>query len=310
MINHDQNIDVSYRASPPSKNCNAKARNRWLLLAHALLNNKENLSVNEVDPVSVRRFQEFGLFSIRSSSEVDNDSVSWFDYSTRVADQDLSVKVRHVSKLITPADLMGFNNTGNVCVWPSEEVLAFYCLSNRDMFRGKSVLELGGGMTCLAGIMLAKFACPQRVLLTDGNLESVENVRAIIDANELRETTAEAAVLKWNCNTGSWAENFDVVLAADCLFFEETRKDLVMTIWDCLKGGSVALITAPARGQTHLKFLDAAKSVGFVTKLHGQNYNADVHRRHTQLKSSSPLYEEDIHYPLLISLYKPSTDKS
>lgn len=52
--------------------------------------------------------------------------------------------------------MLGFNNTGNVCVWPAEEALAAWCLGRAAHFDGKRVLELGGGMASLAGLAVAR----------------------------------------------------------------------------------------------------------------------------------------------------------
>lgn len=55
-------------------------------------------------------------------------------------------------------DLQGFDKTGRICIWPSEQVLASWCLKNLDLFAGNSVIELGGGFHCLGGVSLAMYS--------------------------------------------------------------------------------------------------------------------------------------------------------
>jgi 16S rRNA G1207 methylase RsmC len=58
-----------------------------------------------------------------------------------------------------------------VGLWPSEELLAYYCIKNfSDQFRGVNVAELGAGVG-LAGFILAsnEKSRPRYTLLTDGN---------------------------------------------------------------------------------------------------------------------------------------------
>ena len=150
---------------------------------------------------------------------------------------------------------MGFNNTGmqiaqhnitahynhahdagNVCVWPSEEVLAHILLQNATRFNGRSVVELGGGMTSLAGLMLATHATCSRILLTDGNETSTENIQHCIDANsgQLQTPSTTAKCLVWGSDQDP-AEQFDYVICADCLFFEDVHSLLLSTIGKLLE---------------------------------------------------------------------------
>ncbi|BES94089.1 Putative methyltransferase [Nesidiocoris tenuis] len=282
---------------------NETARRRWGLLARALTSNSnpsrppgnEVVTNQPQDLISVRRISNFGLIKISPLIDVD-----WFVYS---AGDKFCMKIRHLNQILTPEDLMGFNNTGNVCVWPSEEVLAYYALGHREEFFGKSVLELGGGMSCLAGLYIAKYTDATRVHLTDGNENSVKNVRRIVAANRLdheNDGKVDCSVLKWGEHV---QDKYDIVLAADCLFFDSARRDLVRTIWQAMKSNGVGWITAPRRGSTLDKFLEEAQNVGFKYRV-SDSYNQDIWDRHLALNRDCNYYNMDIHYPVFIILTK------
>lgn len=198
---------------------------------------------------------------------------------------------------------MGFNNTGNVCVWPSEEALAYYILNNLEIFKSKSVLELGAGMSALAGLMVAKYGQAKLVNLTDGNDLAVENVKMSLEKNSF-DCIVHSEVLQWGASQAR--REFDVILSADCLFFDEARNDLIETIWQSLAMNGLALVMAPRRGDTLDIFLGDAEMRGFQCRKMVV-YNEDVWNRHLQCLDN-PDYEEDIHYPILLLLTKSSSD--
>nr|XP_009795936.1 PREDICTED: uncharacterized protein LOC104242558 [Nicotiana sylvestris] len=65
------------------------------------------------------------------------------------------------------------DNTGLVCQWPSEDVLAHYCLSHESIFRQKRVIELGSGYG-LAGLVVAMTMEALEVFISDGNPQVVD----------------------------------------------------------------------------------------------------------------------------------------
>lgn len=306
--------------NPTQEYSNVIARSRWKILAQALHRTNPMSTL----PSSLRRFQSYGLVTALPLQNTCDDGAMWYEYCASIGQDMYSVLVRHPYRTFTASDLMGFNNTGNICVWPSEEVLAYYGLSNQNLFSCKSVLELGGGMSCLAGLMIGKYTSASRVHLTDGNVFSMENVRCILEKNGFgKSTRITSSVLQWGkqvnfvtrnhvqeFNTEPLVSQFDIILCADCLFFDDAREDLVQTIYNCMTDNGIALLTAPRRADTLDKFYDEACSAGFNCSLQ-EIYNDQVWDRHLQLKSNLiDSYDENIHYPLLLQLQKIPNCKS
>ncbi|XP_061401090.1 calmodulin-lysine N-methyltransferase-like [Musca vetustissima] len=311
-------------ATPVTQNT---ARKRWKILAKVLRKDSEETvssSGEECSPeqnASVRRFKSFDL--LRQDSFEDHSTLNylgkaenWYKYKVILdtgsssTHQEFTVNIHHMDRHLTASDLMGFNNTGNICVWPSEEALTAFVFSDLASYNGKWILELGGGFTCLSGLMLSKYAKPYAVHLTDGNEVSVENVKKTVCLNEMSCYT-KCSVLKWEDKTArspTEAGKFDVILSADCLFFDEARSALVDTIWYYLSQQGEALVMAPRRGKTMSLFIEESVKYGFMVSI-TQRYNETIWKRHLELMNST-LYDADLHYPVLLRLRKPPTERN
>ncbi|KYQ51676.1 Calmodulin-lysine N-methyltransferase [Trachymyrmex zeteki] len=284
---------------PLNSKRSTRALRRWRILARALTGSPEPIGSESDEEVSVRRFTSFGLLKCALLENMLADGeFSWCEYSTQLDGRSYNVQIRRISKCFTASELIGFNNTGNVCVWPSEECLAYYLLRNHGLCRNRNVLELGGGMSCLAGVLAAKYCNPSTVTLTDGNVTSVDNVRCIVARNDMTHLTRTT-----DENTRLPSGLYDVILSADCLFFDDARLDLVETIYGWLTDDGVALVMAPRRGTTFQKFAEASIKRGFIAR-QTERYDDMVWSRHLELLENSPEYCPDLHYPVLLELTK------
>jgi calmodulin-lysine N-methyltransferase len=319
------------------------ARLRWNILSKALRKNWSTDARTEPQLGSKRQFSTFGLIHIRlksidnnsnnnslmvsstnamsstlsqmiSDKSVDNDlKDEWFECrfcdDTNQTNEDSVIEIRLLTEKIAINELFdGFDNTGNVCLWPSEEVLAYYCFKNRDLCSDKIVCELGGGMTCLCGLVTAVFTSAKEVILTDGNERCISNVKTIVERNAHRfnKSIVRCERLQWGNDSHiiDFLNKIDVIFCSDCLYFDDSHHLLVDTIFKLLNDCGIAIILAPTRGSSLQNFVDIAKEK-FKTK-QITIYDEKVWQMHNHfINTLKPHYVTDSHFPLMITLRKP-----
>ena len=169
-------------------------------------------------------------------------------------------------------------------------------------------MELGGGYSCLAGLCVAlNTQVLGLVLLTDGNKKCVDSIQSTINANaiKLQDVNVQAHCIRWDIENSyeKYCNQFDFVICADCLFFDECRNSLANAIFRLLKPNGIALIFAPKRGHTLQEFVNICKPL-FQTVEQDENYCDRISNIHRQELEENPCYDSDIHFPILIKLVK------
>jgi len=153
------------------------------------------------------------------------------------------------------------DNTGNVNIWPSEEILAIYLILNKNRLENKKIIELGAGFSGLAALITAKTIPSAYFTITDGNTKCVEYLKRNIQSNGLDNNT-EGKVLLWDRNIkpslSEFQFKYDYVIISDCIFFKNYHEDLIETIYNLISDDGICIMIAPPRGDSLDIFLNLA----------------------------------------------------
>ena len=173
-------------------------------------------------------------------------------------------------------------------------------------------------MTGLAGLALACSASgagddwrgPRSVLLTDGHPHCVANMMVCIQlCAQLGRLSPHCSVaaqqLHWAAEgaSGATQPTFEVVLAADCLFFTQSHAALIALLRRCLAPTGSALLLQPRRGGTMVAFALLAERWFSVERSEAYLESTRLqHEAYLALCGPESAYDPDIHLPELLVL--------
>lgn len=275
---------------------------------------------------SVMRLNPFGVFAAKvvAIEPAPEDETRIFNvtrYTHAMSGTEVTLLERREAAGTSAADFRvahsdGIDNTGNFH-WPAEEILAHVLLRRLAVadVRPRHVLELGAGVG-LAGFAVATAFPDTAFTITDGNRSVVAN--AVRNAERLAMPHVRCQQLLWHdpvlaSDDGSsdLLRTVDLVVGADCLFFDKYHADLKALLLRFLRrdgGAPPVWLVAPTRGTTLQRFVDLMKLEDDVDVTVEAAYDDVVTTVHERLsaadcaEAAAKSYDADKHLPLLVTI--------
>lgn len=152
-------------------------------------------------------------------------------------------------------------------LWPAGVNLARYMLKYQSDLRGKSIIEIGAGGG-LVGLAVASGCLidDQRPLLLTDQIPMLSLMQRNIQLNQL-ENKVSALVYDWGSemssdvasiikgNSGQSTQHPDIVLAADCVYFEPAFPLLLKTLTDLIGPNTVCYFCFKKRRKADMRFI-------------------------------------------------------
>ncbi|KAF8204866.1 putative methyltransferase-domain-containing protein [Pholiota molesta] len=141
--------------------------------------------------------------------------------------------------------------------WPAGQILASYLVQKGpEYFKNKNVLELGSG-TGLVGLAIGAFGFATTVWITDqAPLLPIMNRNILLNKLEERVHVAE---LNWGASIPADIPRPDVIIAADCVYFEPAFPLLVQTLSDLAEASTEILFCYKKRRKADKRFFGMLK---------------------------------------------------
>jgi 2-polyprenyl-3-methyl-5-hydroxy-6-metoxy-1,4-benzoquinol methylase len=132
-------------------------------------------------------------------------------------------------------------STGIGC-WLSSYVMIPWLIQNKEILKGKKILELGAGVG-ICGIVAASFS-PLDVTISDHDTEIIDLISRNIERNTTQmPIRPKAKMMEW-CDDEK-KETYDVIIASDCIY-KSTADSFLSAVFRHLEiNGQLFLINPP-----------------------------------------------------------------
>lgn len=140
-----------------------------------------------------------------------------------------SIEFNALISSVTDSDL-----TGQI-IWPGCKMFLTYIDSHLDLFKGKTIVELGSGIA-ICTLFLTKFGNPQLAIATDGNKLVVDLMKSNAELSNCQNV--ECDILYWGSDSAKEFREkhgkFDIVMGSEIVYNEACVDPLVITLNELL----------------------------------------------------------------------------